>query len=112
MTKKKVRKIKAARPGEPIKPAEKPTAKDAKASPGSAQASVKRLETKAEPVGKIAAIKQFLSDVRAELDKITWANRKETTSLTIAVLAITIFFSAYLGLVDIALSKLVGTLIK
>jgi len=111
VTKKKVRKIKAATPGE-VKKATEDTGGKAKSSASAGTTAVKRLEPQAEPVGKIAAIKQFLTEVRAELDKITWANRKETTSLTIAVLAITIFFSAYLGLVDIALSKLVGTLIK
>ncbi len=111
MTKKKVRKIKSARPAAGTK-APQSTAQESGQS-ASSPASVKKPEAKAaRPQGKVAAIKQFLADVRAELDKITWANRKETTSLTIAVLAITIFFSAYLGLVDIALSKLVGILIK
>jgi len=112
VTKKKVRKIKSAKPGAGVKTSEA-AAKDAASSSSATAASAKKLDAKtSQPEGKIAAIKQFLADVRGELDKITWASRKETTSLTIAVLAITIFFSAYLGLVDIALSKLVGSLIK
>ncbi len=80
-------------------------------------------ETSAKPVaakqeqggasrGRLQAIKQYLREVRAEFDKITWANRKETVSMTIAVLGISVFFSVYLGLVDISLSKLVGMIIR
>ncbi len=55
---------------------------------------------------------QFLKDVRVEFDKITWANRKETLTLTVATLSLTFFISAYLGLVDIVLSKIVSLLIN
>ena len=109
VTKKKVRKIKATAPGASKKPAEAAGSEKA-ASPAGATAAVQ--SGAPESVGRIAAVKQFVSDVRAELDRITWASKKETISLTVAVLAITVFFSSYLGLVDIALSKLVGTLIK
>ncbi len=61
--------------------------------------------------GKWAHVLQFLKEVRAEFDKIAWSNRKETVALTSAVVVITIFFTGYLGLVDIALSKVVGSLI-
>ncbi len=110
MTKKKVRKVKAGGNARAVKAAPS-TAGDAAAGSSASASSRKREVLKQEPVGKIALFRQFLSDVRAEFDKITWASRKETISLTIAVLAITIFFSCYLGLVDISLSKLVGMLI-
>jgi len=55
---------------------------------------------------------QFLRDVRVEFDKISWANRKETVTLTIATVSLTFFIASYLGLVDIVLSKIVGLLIK
>ena len=55
---------------------------------------------------------QFLKDVRVEFDKIAWANRKETVTLTVATIALTFFVSSYLGLVDIILSKMVGILIN
>lgn len=112
MTKKKVRKVKAARPGEAGK-ASRGAGVETKSGTSAGTAAVKKSDAQArEPVGKVEGIKQFFADVRAEFDKVTWSNRKETVSLTIAVLAITIFFSSYLGLVDVALSKLVGTVIR
>ncbi len=53
----------------------------------------------------------FLKEVRIEFDKTTWSSKKETITMTAAVLALTLFFTAYLGLVDMGLSKLVGLLI-
>ncbi len=103
MTKKKVRKLKTVTKG-----GETSQSKLVASSEGAATA---RPEVVPQvQVSKLQAIKQYFQDVRAEFDKITWANKKETTSMTIAVLAISIFFAAYLGLVDMVLSKLVGIL--
>ncbi len=55
---------------------------------------------------------QFLKDVRIEFDKVSWANKKETVTLTVATLSLTFFIASYLGLVDMILSKVVGLLIK
>ena len=62
-------------------------------------------------MGWVDKVKSFLLEVRVEFDKITWPSRKEAIALTTAVLAITFFFTAYLGIVDIALTKLVSFLI-
>jgi preprotein translocase subunit SecE len=73
--------------------------------------------TEASPVlsggvmGWVDKVKSFLLEVRVEFDKITWPSRKEAIALTTAVLAITFFFTAYLGIVDISLTKLVSFLI-
>ena len=61
---------------------------------------------------KIAVFREFLTDVRAEFDRVSWPGKKEVKSLTIAVLGITFFFTLYLGIVDITLSELVGYLMK
>ena len=53
----------------------------------------------------------FLKEVKAEFKKITWATKKETIATTIVVLAITFFFAAYLGLVDIIFSKIISLLL-
>jgi preprotein translocase subunit SecE len=53
----------------------------------------------------------FLKEVRVEFDKVNWPSRKETLAMTMAVLVLTFFFTAYLGLIDITLSKLVNFLI-
>ena len=62
-------------------------------------------------MGWVNKVKSFLLEVRVEFDKITWPSRKEAIALTTAVLAITFFFTAYLGIVDISLTKLVSFLI-
>ena len=107
MTKKKVRKLKTAQQAPSQGQASTVAAKEEKTH--SVQASQ---EQKVAPVGYVQAVKQYLQEVRAEFDKITWPNRKETVSMTIAVMVISIFFAAYLGLVDMSLSKLVGIIIK
>lgn len=51
--------------------------------------------------------KAFLREVRAEFDRITWPTRKETLAMAVAVLVLTVFFTVFLGLVDLTLGKLV-----
>ena len=62
-------------------------------------------------IGWVDKVKSFLIEVRVEFDKVNWPSRKEAIALTAAVLAITFFFTAYLGIVDISLTKLVSFLI-
>lgn len=57
-------------------------------------------------------IKVFLSETRLEFDKIHWPTRKEATALSAVVLMLTFFFTAYLGIVDGLLSRLVGILLR
>ncbi len=109
MTKKKLRKLKASqgtkdRGGTPLKVL-KPSPLKTSENKETSRATVPTVS------GKLAHAVQFLKEVRAEFDKIAWPNRKETVALTSAVIAITIFFTGYLGLVDMALSKVVGFLI-
>lgn len=107
MTKKKVRKIKTAVAG----PAAEGRPKKGAAGSGGSQAPAAASSPEEAP-GKIAQLVEFFKEVRAEFDKITWPSRKDTQALTIAVLSITMFFSFYLGLVDMVLSKLVGLLMQ
>ena len=48
--------------------------------------------------------KQFYSDVRSEMKKVSWPGRQEVVGTTIVVLVATIFFGLYLGLVDYLLA--------
>ncbi len=107
MTKKKVRKLKTSQQS----PSKGQPVKAATVEAGSKPAAAKQ-EQAVAPLSRLQAIKQYLREVRAEFDKITWPNKKETVSMTIAVLAISVFFSTYLGLVDMSLSKLVGLIMR
>jgi len=44
--------------------------------------------------------KQFYSDVRSEMKKVSWPGRQEVIGTTIVVIAATFFFGLYLGAVD------------
>lgn len=50
---------------------------------------------------------QFLRDVRVELKKVTWPNRKQTAGSTVVVIILVFILASFLGLVDFGLSKLV-----
>lgn len=56
--------------------------------------------------------KNFLSDVQAELKKVTWPARKDTISTTWVVVAIIILISFYLGICDFILAKLIRVIIR
>jgi preprotein translocase subunit SecE len=50
---------------------------------------------------------QFIKEAWIELKKVTWPGQKETVGATGVVLALVILVAFYLGLVDMALSRLV-----
>lgn len=54
----------------------------------------------------IAKAKDFITEVKAELGKVTWPTRKETISTTWVVVAIVVIISLYLGICDVILAKL------
>ena len=55
---------------------------------------------------------QFLKEVKFELKKVTWPNRKEVINSTIVVIIATAIITIFLYLVDVGLSRLVGIIIK
>ncbi|PYS29101.1 MAG: preprotein translocase subunit SecE [Acidobacteria bacterium] len=48
--------------------------------------------------------RQFYSDVRSEMKKVSWPGRQEVVGTTIVVVVAVFFFGLYLGLVDYLLS--------
>lgn len=46
------------------------------------------------------AIKQYIKETTAELKHVTWPTRRQTIIYGILVVAISLFVSAYLGLLD------------
>jgi preprotein translocase subunit SecE len=50
----------------------------------------------------------FLSDVRAELKKVTWPSKNEVVSTTVVVIAATIFFGFYLFFMDVIFSWVIS----
>jgi len=57
------------------------------------------------------SIRLFITDVRAELKKVSFPSRGETVGSTAVVIVFCILMSVYLSVVDSFLSWLVGKLI-
>ena len=55
---------------------------------------------------------QFLSEVKSEVNKVTWPSKKEAMGGTAVVLVVVFFMAVFLGLVDVLLSKIVEALLK
>ena len=53
----------------------------------------------------------FIGDVRAEIDKVTWPSRKEVVITTIIVFAIALVASLFFALVDTFWYRVVHTII-
>ena len=49
----------------------------------------------------------FFREVRVELRKVTWPSRKQAAGSTVVVIILVFIISAFLGMVDFGLSKLV-----
>jgi preprotein translocase subunit SecE len=75
------------------------------------------LKSKSEPGGgKIQGwwgqSMQFLREVKVELKKVAWPSRKQTLGSTVVVLILVFIIAAFLGVVDMALSKLVQLVLQ
>ena len=55
---------------------------------------------------------QFLSEVKIEVNKVTWPSKKEAMGGTAVVLVVVFAMATFLGLVDVLLSKIVAALLK
>ena len=60
----------------------------------------------------MAKTREFLTEVKAELAKVTWPSRKETLATSWLVVAIIILISFYLGACDLVLTKLVRAVLR
>lgn len=56
--------------------------------------------------------KKYLREVWSELSRVSWPQKKEIIASTAVVIICTFIVAFFLGIVDIALQKLLGYLIK
>ncbi len=54
-----------------------------------------------------AKVKQFLSESKAELKKVTWPTRKQAIASTAVVIVVVAIISIFLSLVDFGLTKII-----
>jgi len=77
-----------------------------------------QLEPQLAPAGpnKIVAVRDFLVDTRAEMDKVSWPPKDELFKATKAVILFALSLGVVIGLVDFLLQKIlingVGSLAK
>ena len=57
-------------------------------------------------------IPKFFNEVKQELKKVSWSNRKELFGATWVVIAITFFLAFYIGSLDFGLSKFLTSVLK
>ncbi len=60
----------------------------------------------------LVKVKDFLTDVKVEVKKVTWPSRKEAIGGTMVVLVVVFLVALYLGIIDTILSKIVESLIS
>ncbi|ADU63272.1 MAG: preprotein translocase subunit SecE [Pseudodesulfovibrio sp.] len=66
----------------------------------------------AGPVGKVREFIEFLEESKVEIKKVVWPTRKETITTCVAVLIVSLVVALYLGIVDLALSKIVEAILS
>jgi preprotein translocase subunit SecE len=54
----------------------------------------------------------FLTEVRAEMKRVTWPSKREVYATTVVVILVSVFFGLYLWLVDMGLSTAVHWLLR
>ena len=86
--------------------------KIAKAEPGAGGQPAWLANTMGWGPRKIKEGRDFLTEVRAELKKVTWPSQKEVYSTTIVVIATTVFFGFYLWLLDLGFSRVLSHVLK
>jgi preprotein translocase subunit SecE len=55
---------------------------------------------------------RYLREVRTEMDKVSWPQKKEIIGSTLVVIVSVFLVSFFLGLVDLGLQKLVGLFLR
>ncbi len=64
-----------------------------------------------ERVQRENRIVRYFRETRAELRKVVWPTRREATRLSIIVISVTVAMSAFLGVIDLIFSRLIGLIV-
>jgi preprotein translocase SecE subunit len=59
----------------------------------------------------LQAIKKYLLEVKTELGKTTWPDKKTTKNLSILVVVVSLLLAIYIGFFDFILQKLIALFI-
>lgn len=68
--------------------------------------------SKKEKKSAVQRLTGYLHDVRVEFKKVNWPSRSDLSTATLVVLAALLFFSVYLGLLDLIFAKIIEVFIR
>ena len=57
-------------------------------------------------------IQEFFREVSVELKKVSWPTRQQTMNATVVVIVVSFVVAFFLGIVDIVLARVVGSIMK
>ena len=57
-------------------------------------------------------IQAFFQEVGVELKKVSWPTRQQTLNATLVVITVAFIVAFFLGIVDIVLARIVGSIMK
>jgi preprotein translocase subunit SecE len=60
----------------------------------------------------LAKLQTFFGDVRTELEKVTWPERKETFATAWVVVVVVAIISFYLGFCDVVINKIMRFVLR
>ena len=67
-------------------------------------------DTPGQAAGWVGRARRFVTEVRAELGRVTWPTRREVYATTLVVILVSTMFGVYLWGVDLLLSRVVRQL--
>ncbi|HYO47677.1 MAG TPA: preprotein translocase subunit SecE [Gemmatimonadota bacterium] len=53
-------------------------------------------------------LRNFLREVRVEMEKVTWPGRQEVRAATLVIIALVLLLAAFIGGVDFLVSRVLG----
>jgi len=57
-------------------------------------------------------IQAFFQEVSVELRKVSWPTRRQTVNATMVVIVVSFIVAFFLGIVDVVLARIVGSIMK
>ena len=57
-------------------------------------------------------IQAFFQEVSVELRKVSWPTRQQTMNATVVVIVVSFIVAFFLGIVDVVLARIVGSIMK
>jgi len=57
-------------------------------------------------------VRNYMSNVRTEIGRVSWPSRKEVVSLTVLIILLSIVLGIYLGLADLIITQILRLLLR